>query len=756
MKNFFKFKGKSFKAQVVVIITLVLAFIVLFSVVGINIAQVGEVKNMTAKAADTAALKIASNLGSMSKHYKEYVTEGCNVDWIKIGLLVAAMLAVVFVASFGLGGVIALVTFSIFLGGGFSVTAFKETITSSRAIQAEIYNRFAGMSKYNAIREEALYSTISSLQTDDQIVENIGGLKFRDPTPGGLTYDLSEVKEMDISKQPYVGRFFAWYFSKRLPLVDEAQLKSDAEAFIFSLDKHILFDAWDPVKWIYGKALLVSDGGLSSGKYVVTTSTAPSWVHSTNRIIEVGINETLIDVSSGRYTPTGFLNDVFDDLASELEIDWPGSMTCCSNPFNLGWLVTCDDIAAVSEGLTDFIAKYKFVKEMPESDRMGSITQWFTPQFYDIDINFVRDETAGSSHDVYDRLTRDAVMIQTWIDDLEDVDIIIRDEIDNGLNDKGYGACNTGQGSPVASTCDTSYSPWCTGTASDPACNSWYYCNEDPKGCCDPCCHNAKTCAFVGTYNTCCDGNTNAPVCTDGDLYNKVPSWCPPPKRVNCNSHCKSCNVNITTCSGDSENYQGIMAYNNKSGKTEVGQAIAVLKALIDDIGEIKTIIKDFAINLGTYVSTSDRLRNAIDYAWKGKDLRNHYVVTIIENYPEVLPHVVETREFYDLIRCLEFVGATNYDPANSIDDPFLIWAGRYDQDMPTGWWNLRYRRNTDLVEFDTNTLDAVVTETANNGMLSQGTTDSLANLYNKFMIYSITKGYYGPEKTDIRIERKL
>ena len=336
------------------------------------------------------------------------------------------------------------------------------------------------------------------------------------------------------------------------------------------------------------------------------------------------------------------------------------------------------------------------------------------------------------------------------------MDIIIRDEIDNGLDDKGYGACNTGQGSPVASTCDTSYSPWCTGTASDPACNSWYYCNEDPKGCCDPCCHNAKTCAFVGTYNTCCDGNTNAPVCTDGDLYNKVPSWCPPPKRVNCNSHCKSCNVNITTCSGDSENYQGIMAYNNKSGKTEVGQAIAVLKALIDDIGEIKTIIKDFAINLGTYVSTSDRLRNAIDYAWKGKDLRNHYVVTIIENYPEVLPHVVETREFYDLIRCLEFVGATNYDPANSIDDPFLIWAGRYDQDMPTGWWNLRYRRNTDLVEFDTNTLDAVVTETANNGMLSQGTTDSLANLYNKFMIYSITKGYYGPEKTDIRIERKL
>lgn len=743
MKNYLNFKCKSLKSQVAVIITLVLSFIILFSVIVVNIAQVGEIKNMTSKAADTAALKMASSFGSMAKCYTEYIDEGCNLDWIKLGIIVAAILAVLFLPSFGMGAV-ALISFSVFLGGGFSVTAFMKTITASRAIQAAIYDRFAGMSKYNGIREEALLSTLNSIQTDDTLVYNRnpgGGAVFYDDENnngsfdgGERQFDLSGLKSADVTNSKYQGRFFAWYFTRRLPLVDEVQLVQDTEDFIIDLDKHIILDDWDPVRWIYNKAFLVSDGGLSAGKFIKTTSINPSWVFGVNRVTIVDIDESMLDASN-RYIPMGFLKNVFDKLATDLEGDWPGSISFCDSI--LSWFATCDGINEVIEDLVDFIAKYKFVKEMPDSDRMGAITQWFTPQFYDV--NHVHDEANGGSHDVYERLTRSAVEIQVWIDDLTALDNgVIRPTIASP-----QGECVEGQGALCCGMCDRTY-----------ACNTaecgCHYC--DSMGCCcNFCCYNPGLCAYRGNYLTCCK---NPPVCNNGDMYGDIPWWCVPVAHDPCDPKCPGCNVNNYDCGDDTSDYQGTLNYLCGGCPTEVGQAIDVLKALLDDIEEIKTIIRDFAGIVATYVSTSDPLRSAIDYAWKGRDNRNHYVTTTITNYPEVLPHVIETRSLGGLVRCLEYVGFTNFDPANSIDKPFIIYAGRYDQDMVTGWWRLRYRRSTDQPQFSVAQLNAVITEIANTGQLSVATKGGLFNLYQDYIISSQSAGYYGPEKAEIRIEK--
>ncbi len=741
------------RSQIAVIITFVIAAIILFIVVFINIARVSQVKTTTSQAVDRTALSLASQIGSMSHYYAHTVLENkvlsdgtpgeCSDIWKGLAIIiVGVIIGLVFVPT-GILLPIAMV------GAGVSLI--------STTMVGEISDQFNKMSNFNALRESALLQAATSLQSDDVILlpkPAEPGFFYEDVNNNGTfdagdaKYNLSAIPQMH--KQNKVDRFSAWYYTKRLPWVSDDGLKTELDIFISRLKDFVDVDEWDSTKWNIKKASYTIEPAASasaSPKYRTTCTTdCPAWVDGlawpedpeSRRIRIVTIDRDDKD-SNNNYNPTGgFLKDKFISLAERIEGVY--DLTFCSSICLFGWCpyTNCGDINNIIVDLTMFLGRTKELFDLPISARLTNVREWF-PLFYDfnkhdqVDIDADGDlrepkdpgDPQRFDYDIYLRLTHVEETIKTWIIELESKDAAIRDTIDdaNGHNEYGLG--------DTVSECATV------------SC-----CGHD---CQTPCCYPAS-CSFEGIFCSAC-GSSTPPVCVNGDLYGKIPSGCPLGNRsASCACSCSRNPQCPNAC-----NFQGQFV-RDTMGPTEVGQAIGILEALNDDIARIKMTIAQFADKVEQLLPKESPLKNKITYAWKdawkgeGKAQFSHLVHVKIEGkdangnitgYPNMdLPHIIEKRSWGGIEKCYIL---------EAHKGSFQISTFRYDQDQPTPiGWKLQRRKPT-AAEFDTAKLDAIVADIQDNGTINTTQAD-VDTLLSNCAIASTSQVSYGPEKSDIYI----
>ena len=746
MKKYFGSKNsRNIKSQIAIIITFVIAVIILMVIVFMNIAKVSEVKVVTAKAVDTSALAIASNIGSMSHYLKENVLEGhaeiCEwTFWVSLVKLIPSL-------------VFAIPSLPLELGQLVGESLFKKP---SLSIQKAIRETFSeDMNIYNSVRESALYNAVASLQADDVRTVPIGGGIFCEDIngdgscdAGGRSFDLSGID--GIENESSIDRFSAWYHAKRLPLVSEEGLRGKLDDFLSNLEEYIKLSGWDDAKWIFNDAAFtVKTIGPGYGDIDVTCSSdsCPSWVFDAedDRISISSIKESEKD-GDGNYDPFGFLEEKFHSLSMRLKTSYPGNISFCPDepPWWCLWCTSdCAEVEAAVKHLTELVAKIKEVLELPISIRAQTMNVWFAP-FYDVDYTHSLE---GGEHDIYDQLNLANEHIFDWYAELEVLDD--GDDENDGIRDdiaEARGECTHGRGDDTTRECDSIYSPHCDPEAAD-KCNDYYYCGESDF-CCDDCCHESVVCAWEGIYWTCCE---TPPVCNNGDLYSTAPSWCPHTRKDDpCDESCTDCS-NSWDCTGESKNYQGLLAYNNTSGLTEVGQAMEILEALWTAIDEIKREIKKFSDELEAVLAGDDLLRNEIVYAWKGKDERQHLVRAGIENYPEKFPSIAERKNYWGLRKCFVL---EDYENTAATENLFNFTTARYDEDMTIATWDMRYRKKLEEgEEFSKSSLEAIITDVFDDAEISESNQLRVTDLANNYAILSEVTIYYGPEKEDIRIE---
>ncbi len=747
MKNYLGSRNsKNIKSQIAILITFVIAVIILMVIVFINISKVSEVKVATAKAVDTSALAIASSIGSMSHYLKENVLEGeekiCEwTFWVSLAKLIPSLVLATRSLPFELGQLV-------------GESLFKKP---SLSIQKAIRETFSeDMNVYNSVRENALYSAVASLQADDVRVVPVGGGIFCEDIDGdgscdagGRSFDLSGID--GIGNESSVDRFSAWYHAKRLPLMSEEGLRGKLDDFLSELEEYIKLSEWDDNKWIFNAAsFTVKQIASGYGDIDVTCSSGscPSWVFDAkdDRISISSIKESAKD-GDGDYDPFGFLEEKFQSLSKRLKASYPEDISFCPDkpPWWCLWCTSdCAEVEAAVKHLTEFVAKIKEVLELPTSIREQTMNVWFAP-FYDVDYTHSLE---GGDHDIYDQLTLVSKHIFDWHTELSALNSEIISDIE-----KKRGECTWGRGSSVERYCYRDFP--CANNKDKCGC---HYCEGSSGGCglhsCASFCCWCETsiiCAWEGTYYTCCK---KPPVCSSGDLYKHIPDWCNSHgAHDNCHHNCSKCSNDFSNgCEGDADNFQGELAHDNTSGPTEVGQAMEILEALWTAIDEIKREIKKFSDEMEAVLAGDDPLRNEIVYAWKGKDERQHLVRAAIENYPEKFPSIAERKNYWGLIKCFALENARN---TAATDNPFHFTTARYDEDITVATWDMRYRKKLgEGEEFSKSSLGAIITDVFDDAKISVSNQLLVADLVGNYAIFSEVKGYYGPEKEDIRIER--
>lgn len=786
------------RSQIAVIITFVIAVILLFIAVFINLAKVSQVKTATSTATDRTALSLASQLGSMSYYYKDKVLKGgtektiagkkviekCGPGWIVLGLVVLATAVIAFFLT-----PLTLIGAATTLLSGATLTAYLST-----SMLGGIDNKFNEMTLYNSLRERALFQALISTQSDDvefKAKTTGTGIFYDDINGNGVfdagtdeTYDLSAIPEMHNEKK--VSRFLAWYYKKRLLLVSEDGLKTALNTFLNGtplfpgLKSFTDTDEWSGTEWKIKKLSYILKqlptlGG--SSNYEITCNMAapdkcPDWVKdkATEQLRIVRIDSSndayggFLDSSSS--PPLHTLKNLLTRLNSQL-----------SGTFSI------DDVDNLIKDLRRFLAGCKDVFNLPVSERLRNITQWF-PIFYDSKAHKPDDKSSldgDLEDDIYERLTRDQNYINTWITELETLNsnkiagpMPTPNPPTPGTIPAPNGHNQYGLGSTV-SNCPTKT---CCG-----------YCGENP--CCPPCC-NPAPCSFKGIYCSAYEDST-PPACEYGDLYGTIPSWCyqpgsETPGLENRSANCKcSCSPSRSPQKLPACEFQGQLALTNTSGQTEVEQAARILRALKDDLARIQRIIGDLANAIvkqlppqpyepyidsngnGAYDDgetfedwdgdtkyTADLpdyyKRNKIVYAWKDKSQFSHLVSAAIDKYPKQLPHVTENSVWDKITETCQILEDYAGD--------FTITTSRYDQDQPTdiAGWKLRRRRKGPLPEgreFYVSRLNEIVSDIQDNAQIDyplnkEGIEDLLT--YFNYAISSSATAHYGPEKSDIKI----
>ena len=183
--------------------------------------------------------------------------------------------------------------------------------------------------------------------------------------PPELEYDLSDIPDM--RNKPSVGRFYAWYYSKRFPLIAEPGLPEATEDFVKDLKEELVTTYYDNSKWeINQLAFITEPTSAGYGRYMRVTSGSPSWVYDhsggDNRVkaLIIDVDERDED-GSGYYVPFGFLKEKFWPWAADLEAKGY-KISFCATP--LSWLCrwcqpTCNDIGRLINSLTLMMGQAK-------------------------------------------------------------------------------------------------------------------------------------------------------------------------------------------------------------------------------------------------------------------------------------------------------------------------------------------------------------------------------------------------------------
>lgn len=786
--SFFCFSGKrqNQRSQVAVIIALFIAVIVLLTIVYLNLTKISNIKMLTSNAVDKAALGVASRIGSLAHEYKvkyvpTYPAERCEFNLL--GLLLGAVVAMLL----------------LFVGPIFMISPVQAILTGigisvSLTMSAGIGRFFTEMTARNSTREAAIYQILQGVVSDDSELRAVdingqpGVFQETDAFGNfvGATYNLSAIPEM--RRQRKVSRFQAWYYARRLPLVDDSFLRLHVTDFIDNV-------GWGVRRFVdirpgdYNMARLKLDNialvtdtfGLGGNAFDVSCASSPTcpginplpcpeWVKNaaTDELIVLRLDANN-DVVGGL---------LWDDAAGKMKSLFNRLQANYGGWFGLGpALIDPDDFTRLVNDLRDTLIRFKQVINMPVNQRVAGLQQWFS-FFYDEEKhqcdphNFPINDDPGNPNnfndnytwDIYLRLERSIRVIRdNWIPTLQDLNnnnIIDAPHVP----DPGASYCQQGRGTPVGQ-CPV-------GTE----CGCW----DDSENCIgDVCVAPFADATWTGTYGTCIgDGYTHvgAPVCTGGDFFAGIPSWCcdlrPDPCRGPDGCGTGSCTPPSGSPMGPRTEhyYQGQTAWSNTNAPSEVGQAIQVLWGIIGTMNKMQLSIMTLYQRIRQDIPpdpacvpcntapcgpnplavAKELLRNGAVYAWldkpqlDGRPQYSHLVSVNVSNFPVYFPNITERVNWWLWVvpqRCVALHNAVG-------DITFRV--NRYDQDQPTAWWNLRRRRAPQGAQYNPASLNAIVADIAD-GRIDTTAAD-VAAIEATHSISSSCQVNYGTERDEVRI----
>lgn len=436
---------KKLKSQIAIIITLVIAALFLLTIVYINVFKVTNIKDITSRAVDKNALALASQLGSMSKAY--YHQLGDSVGPVRIFDVKVLKYFIIY----------DIVLFFATIFNFFSPLIAGQGIfyLVSALMASSISNSWNNMSDYNHLREQALFSTVAAIQSDDlqlrvtsvpgvfqeydDVTRSFKGTCVQDPIThqyGPDCYDLRTIPAMLAPTARTVSRFEAWYYTKRLPMVDESGLRNALDNFLSTTPNvgilryietagwipsptnsyDLTTNGWDSVSGKFATVSLVTYDTPPAYNYPIDPlyeitcipPNCPKWVRAavagpyTYRVRMEGIGsapytaitwgdvmDRVPDPNIGGYEVLEWESFLTDRLYSinfsfnlleRLKTDYPGDP-------NLGLFIdhnsgSSTKLNYVIKDLQHSLSKIKDLLEMPVNLRLKTITQWF-PAFYD-------------------------------------------------------------------------------------------------------------------------------------------------------------------------------------------------------------------------------------------------------------------------------------------------------------------------------------------------------------------------------------
>lgn len=740
-------KNKKTPGQVVVIITIFIAVMILFSLVLINIFKVSDLKTTTSQIADQGALSLGSQLGGYVKVLNDKIAKRvwflaafgstCAPNW-GLYLIVAGIITAIVMWPLAVGGSMVgtlLAMSGVAISSGAVVTLMDINGAQRRAFADSVYS----MTSYTAFRESVILSMLGSIQGDTAAVTQTGGLtspRFTDNNPGPsqkTVYDLTgspglpQILELVKQNKP-VSRYLAWYYSNRLPRISEKViLDPPIENLINVINLNTKIELWDPDLWEIQKLTFKT-------RPMIVTKNSEKWVvKGTNEIRVVGpvqLNDWAVNycgvagILNFIWGEGGFLINKFRTLTERLldanysiTYSTKGSQTFCNVP--LPWGYDHKEIYQVNDDIRGFLTRAMELLNLPVSYRIAAMSNWL-PAFYN-------ETDASPRADIYKRLMDDQALISKWLRELKAINSIITPII---LQPNGH--CP--EGGDEAGRCDKS-------------CGSC-------SGCC---CSDPGPCTYWGTYCR-CTPDLRQELCTHGDLYGNKPSLCPPgPKDTYC------------ACGGCSQVYPVVIACRfqgdlnwapSRSSQTEVLQAIDILTDMNRALKDITDAIYSpdpKVLNLVTEarnVMVTTQIKEQATYGWVDKNNTPHVVSVRVDGYPpyQNFPSIVESELVpFGLIKCWNVRG--------TVEGWIKTTVSSYAGDVPAGWWILRTRRSVNQPEFsrtDLNDLIAEIHAKSNDRYLQLKThkVDFDALMAN-YAIRSAANGHWGADKKNqIYIQR--
>jgi hypothetical protein len=745
-KKEFPLKRKKTPGQTVVIITLFIAVMILFTIVLINIYKVSDIKTTTSQISDRVNLNLCSQMGAYVGLLNKKINErgsilgaNCAPNW---GIIFIAFAIVAgLVMSGGLAG---LVTMVALLTTGIGLQMQQISDTESRAFASATNT----MTSYTGFRESAIHSMLTAINADVATVRQTGAFQFTDEN--GITYDLAGSPGLhaileDIKHNRPVYRFDVWYWGKRFKNVNEGDLKLKIEDLINTIVQHTKIEHWNSQKWEVDSLSFKVHPRL----YPITRQDK-EWIIDGNTVRITGPvnlydwvdfhgfpdwfndffylnNKQFILAPNGFKGLTRRLLDVPDPTP------WPDITYATKTTVAFtGWLsflgiidqqYDYKELYQFNDEIYGFLTRSMELMNIPISYQLTGINGWL-PIFY----NQTDSCNPASPKDICGRLFNAQLLVRGWRQQLEAIEPVIAPLIppDWGTH------CATGI--PPQDSCD--HSCCCT------------------TGCC---CCNYGPCSWYGIFCS-CTPDLGAELCTHGDIYGNIPSPCPPPAG-DTGCACGGCTQD-TNYPWDVQmacRFQGDLNWAPVGGSpTEIAQTIDILRETEHALTQLIAKIIDVGVAAKKAMQETEAKKEAV-YGWIDKN-DNHRVVRVrLDNYPayEQFPAIEEYHNgLFDLETCWRIKGA--YDTQHNNGRTLDTKVSSYASDVPAGWWNFRFRKNPSPghPEFDKNKLKQIISNIQQNGDVTTTGDADLADLMDHYAITSATKGYYGARKEDIYIEK--
>ncbi len=731
-------------SQIAVIFTIIIAIIIVFVFLFINIAKISDIKTLTSQIADKEGLVLASKMGTYvnklwiqvqeSVKVLGFVLPGTSCEPVKCCAINWGLLLPVLAFVIGIVLLSFIVTLPVsLLAAGLTFGSMPFLAAEINAIMKGTFSRI-DMSPETAIRETSMEAMLAAIGgnydpavadkiTDTNSTNSTGNqtdnstIKFVAPMPGDpantIEYYIGKAHPFldEVRKKNKVSRYVAWYWSKRYPLVGDQALATDMENFINLLVTYFFVEKWDTDNWkileasIVSRPVDISNTDNSSGtipKWVIQVPPADSW-EVIRAVGPVSSKPGLLDPIVDAIDRKDFLGEEFMLVRAFVANRIPFSLSFVGQDI--------EDLRDLLKGVT---VRCMEVLNLPINQRAVGINTWW-PIFWDPNITHATSNNKDDykeKRDVWEKLKYAQLELEDWILQLNNADQKLKNIISspNGDTRTGIGSGNQ-------------------------------QCRNGHK------CYNRINCTWNGIYCSACPGG-RPPSCDLGDLYKKKTfEYCPfyPDRNPSC--ACGSCSDNVQ-CPAACE-YMGEFNSKNTQGPTKLTQVIQILARLNDSLRLLIAEIENFQTRVDQVLNTPSPIKDIALYGWDDKNGGLHLAKVKMDGYPAYkdFPYI---REYYGsflnlpifkgFLKCREVM-----NPMGNI----TVGVSRYDSDVKTDMWTLKYRNKSGGDEFSPASLKTLIQTIHTTGNVTNSTE------VDEYMITSKTKAHYeyGP-KHALTIER--